>query len=296
MNTHYAVFGATGSTGMSLVRELVGRGRKVRAGVREPARLARALSSVGLDRDSVDIVRWDLEDPRTFDEALASVDRCYVAVGGATGTPGLVEAEQGFIDAARSHRVEHYVRVSGIDARLHSPATIQQWHGRIGEHLIASGVPYTILEPSFFMQNFLGLAPAIRSGVLPVPTGDGRAGLIDARDIALAAAAVLTDERHQGRRYVLTGPELFSHAEVASLMSRILEKPVRFEDLPMQAFEQSLVRAGLPAFFAFLLADVYDKVFRPGLAGRVTDDLEKLTGRPARTLGAFLREHRDAFA
>ncbi len=288
------VFGATGSTGMNLVRELAARGEKVRAAVREPARLATALSTAGVAPASVEIVRWDLEDPLTFEGALAGVDRCYVAVGGATGTPNLVEAECRFIDAARARGLDHYVRVSGIDARPHSPSAIQKWHGRIGEHLVASGVPYTILEPSFFMQNFLGLAPAIRAGVLPLPTGDGRAGLIDARDIALAAAAVLTSEGHRGRRYVLTGPELFGHGEVAALMSRVLERPVRFEDLPMKAFEQSLVGAGLPSFFAFLLADVYDKVFRPGLAGRVTEDLEKLIGRPARTLGAFLREHRGA--
>jgi uncharacterized protein YbjT (DUF2867 family) len=146
------------------------------------------------------------------------------------------------------------------------------------------------------MQNFLGLAPAIRAGVLPLPTADGEAGLIDARDIARVAARVLTSEGHHGQRYVLTGPELLDHAEAARIMTRVLERPVVFQDLPQEAFEHSLAGAGLPPWFAFLLADVYGTVFRSGAAGRVTDDFARITGEAPRSLAAFLVDHRGAFA
>lgn len=291
-----AIVGVTGSTGTQLLRELVGGGHHVRVLARDLARAEALTSTVRTQASRVDFVRVDLEDPATFAAALEGVTKCYVAVGGPTGTPNLVDAECSFIDAARAAGIAHYVKVSGIDARPESPARIQQWHGRIVEHLVASGLGYTILEPSFFMQNLLGLVPAIHAGVLPLPTGAGRAALIDARDISRVAAKVLTSEGHVGKRYVLTGPELLDHGEAARVLQRVLERPVMFQDVPEEAFEASLRGAGLPPWFASLLADAYAQVFRRDGAARVTNDVERLTGVRPSTLAAFVVEHRAAFS
>jgi uncharacterized protein YbjT (DUF2867 family) len=285
------VFGATGSTGPHLVDSLLAAGQRVRAVVRDLDKGRRLL------RGGVELVPGDIERPETLPAALAGARRVYVAVGGATGTPDLVAAECRLIDAARAAGVGHYVKVSGIDARPDGPARIQRMHGTIEQHLVASGLPYTILKPCFFMQNFLGLAPAIRAGALPLPTGEGKGSLIDSRDIAAVAARVLTDagDTHLGQRYTLTGPESLSHGDVAHILSGALEREVRFVDVPGEAFCQAGVQAGLPPWFAELLTDVYVRVFAVGGASRVTEDVPRLLGRPARRFAVFAREHRAAF-
>lgn len=284
------VVGSTGSTGVPLVKALRAAGHDVRATARD---LARARALHGPD---VELVRMDLEEPGTFGAALAGARSVYVAVGGATGTRDLVAAESRFIDAAKRAGVRHYVKVSGIDSRPDAPAEIQRMHGSIERHLRASGLAFTVLRPSFFMQNFLGLAPAIRAGALPLPTGGARAALIDARDIADVAAAVLTTPGHEGKTYTLTGPESLSHADAARVLGRVLGHAVDFQDLPGPAFEGALVGAGLPPWFAALLTDVYVQVFAKGLVDRATDDLRIVLGRPPRDLEAFARDHAAAFA
>jgi uncharacterized protein YbjT (DUF2867 family) len=284
------IFGATGSTGSHLVKTLLQAGQRVRVAVRDVDKARRLLGP------GCEVVAADLARPETLPAALAGSKAVYTAVGGATGSLALVDWECRLIDAARAAGVQHHVKVSGIDSAPEAPSRIQRMHGTIERHLASSGVPFTVLRPSFFMQNFLGLAPAVRAGALPLPTGAGRAGLIDARDIAEVAARVLLDPGpHRGQRYTLTGPELLSHGDAARILTGVLERPVAFVDLPGAAFCQAGIDAGLPAWFAELLTDVYVEVFARDGVARVTDDVPRLLGRPARTLAAFVREHRAAF-
>lgn len=283
------IFGATGNTGPHLVRALVTGGQRVRVAARDPGRAAAA---VGVP---VEIVAADLACPDTLGPALRGAERVYCGVGGATGSPAFVQVVGNLIDAAKSAGIGQFVHVSGIDAHRDRNARIQAWHQDIGHHLDRVGLPHTTIEPTFFLQNLLGMAPAIRQGVLPMPTGEARCGHIDARDIAEVAAAVLTDPGHVGRRYVLTGPELLSHGDIAALLSRELDRPVQFVDVPAAAFRQGGIDGGLPLWFAELLTDVYVEVFATGRAARVTDDVPRILGRPARSAAAFVRDHRAVF-
>lgn len=280
------VFGATGSTGTPLVRRLVSEGRAVRAAVRDVAKAR------GLLGEGVELVQADLERPATLPRALEGAAAVYCAVGGPTGTTELVAAERALIDAAKAARVGRYVKVSGVDASPEGPARIQRWHGEAERYLEASGLAFTVLRPNFFMQNFLGLAPAIAAGVLPLPTGDARGALIDARDIADVAAVVLTSPGHEGRRYTLTGPEALRHGEVAATLARELGAAVQFVDVSPEAFRDGVAQGGAPGWFADLLTDVYVTVFAAGRAARVTDDVARVTGRPPRAFDAFVRDHR----
>lgn len=286
------VIGVTGNTGQQLLRELAARRQRVRAGARNPQRARQALAAAGVPLERVEFATCDVADPSTFEATLEGAERCYVAIGGPTGSLQLLEQARRLVDAAKRSGVRHYVHVSGINARPTGASKIEQLHGAFCEYLEGSGLPFTILEPSFFMQNFLGLGAAIRAGVLPLPTGEARAGLIDARDIAAVAAEVLTSDGHLGQRYVLTGPELLSHREVAAQMSRVLERPVHFQDVPGAAFEQAVTQAGAPPWFANLLTDAYEKLFKPGTTAVLSDTVARLTGRSPRSLVDFLRDHR----
>ena len=283
----FVVFGATGATGQSAVQELLERGAQVRVAVRDPARVA-ALPP------EVERVQADLCDGDSVAAALEGAHGVYAAVGGPTGSPQLADLMCGLIDAAKHAGVRRFVHVSGIDAHRSGRAQIQRWHQQIHRHLDASGMERVTLEPTFFLQNFLGLAPAIASGVLPLPAGQGLSALIDARDIGEVGAHVLMTPGHAGAIYTLTGPELLSHHDAAAILSRELGHSVQYLDLPAEAFCAQLQQAGLPPWFAELLADVYATVLAPGHAARATDDVARLLGRPPRSCATFIQDYRAA--
>lgn len=284
------VFGATGNTGPGVVHGLLARGERVRVAARDPAK---ARQRVG---EGPEFVYADLLRPESLAAALHGAERIYVAVGGMSGTPDLVAAETRLIDVAKAAGVAQYVHVSGIDAALDGPAQIQRWHAAIEVALEKSGVPFTLLRPNFFMQNFLGLAAAIQSGVLPLPAKEARASLIDARDIAEVAVVVLTEPGHLGRRYALTGPDPISHRDVATILGEVVGHRVEYLNVPPEAFAQAGRDAGMPSWFAELLTDVYVQVLAAGRADRVSDDVRRLTGHAPRSFATFAQDHRAIFS
>jgi uncharacterized protein YbjT (DUF2867 family) len=280
------VIGSTGNTGSALVRLL----HEARTPFRALTRNAdRARSVLGAD---VTLVEGDVRDPAVLDRALDGVDAVYMALG---GTPELEATEIGVIDAAARHRVARFVKLSGVEVEP-AVAGIQRIHARVERHLVASGLPATILGGNFFYQNFLGMAGAVQAGVLPLPTGDGRAALVDARDIARVAAVVLREDGHAGRRYRMTGPDALSHGDAAAVFSEALRRPVTFVDLPPEAFEAGMRENGLPGWFAAQLADIYTRFFGTPGATAVHDDIARITGTAPRSLASFVAEHRAAFA
>jgi uncharacterized protein YbjT (DUF2867 family) len=284
------VFGATGNIGPELVRTLVSRGVRVRAVVRDLPR-ARTLLPSG-----VELVEGDLERSESVKAALEQADRVFCGVGGPRGTPNLVDVECRLIDLAAAASVKQYVKISGIDSRPDGPSKIQRIHGEIERHLRGTGLGHTILRPSFFFQNLLGMSATIRQGTLPLPTGSARCGLIDARDLAEVAAEVLCDGKHIGQTYTLTGPLALSHGDVAAILSARLGKLVSHIDVPAAAFYEAGVGMGLPAWFVDLLTDVFVQVFATGQAERVTDDVPRILGRAARSCEQFVVDHEVLFA
>ncbi|WP_199841108.1 MULTISPECIES: NmrA family NAD(P)-binding protein [Actinomycetes] len=152
----------------------------------------------------------DFDHPETLDPALRGVDTLLL-IGPA------VAAQIAVLDRAAAQGVRHVVRITNHKAYADSPVTRRREHARIDAHLKASGMEYTLLAPNFFMQNLLALAPEIAAtGGFSSSVGDGRIGMIDARDVAAAAAAIaVAPESHGGRTYLLTGPELVTFADVA---------------------------------------------------------------------------------
>ena len=278
-----AIVGSTGNTGAALARLLHSRGVPFRALSRDPAR-ARAVLGEGADIVGVPT-------PEALVAGLRGADRVYAALG---GTPELLEVEREVIDAAHAAGVRHFVKLSGVEVEP-APSRIQQIHAAAEAHLRASGMAWTILGANFFHQNLLAFAGAVRQGVLPMPTGAGRAAMIDVEDIAAVAAAALTEPGHEGRRYRVSGPESLDHAEVAAILGRVAGREVRFLDLPGPAWEGSLVEAGVPAWLAAQLTDVYGRFFGTPGAAALSPDVERVLGRPGRSVAAWAELNAAAF-
>ena len=282
-----AVSGATGSIGSELVRLLAAEGRPFRALSRDPVR---ARDRFGPD---VDIGECDLTRPETLPQALDGVDTLFVLTAVADDMSML---ERNLVDAALGAGVERIVKLSAIGADQDSPLTLGREHGRSEALIRETGLPFTFLRPGSFMQNLFMHAGSIgQTGSFYAPYGDGRVGLIDTRDVAAVAAAVVRHpDAHEGGTLLLTGPEAVSHHQVAAAIGDAVGRAVTYVPVPPAAARGAMLEAGLPGWLVEDLLLLAEGVAR-GEAELVTDHVERLVGRPPHSIHDFARDHARAF-
>jgi uncharacterized protein YbjT (DUF2867 family) len=277
------VTGATGNTGSGLVQALRKAGVNVRAFVRNEAK-AQSLKDLGAE-----IVVGDLDRPETIAPAVEGVDRIYLLTWN-----GPTQAQQAInvIQAAKKAGIPHIVRHSMWGSKN---SRIVQQGDQVEAALFSSGLPWTLIKPTFFMQNLMMAAQTIASdGMLYWDTGDGKLGMIDLRDIVDAAFAVLTGDGHEGKSYILTGPEAVSMHEVANTFSKVLGKKVTYVSVPGEAALQSMLSMGFPEWIARGYGELMAG-FSEGFASRTTDNVKTLTGHPARSIEQFVRDFAQVF-
>lgn len=284
------VIGGTGTIGGELIRLLAGAGAG--AGV-EFAVLARNEEKAGkLQDQGFRAVRGDLTDPGSLVGAMAGADTVFLLSPSVRDQGDL---QIGAIDAARTAGVGRIVKLSAIGAAPDAPYLLGREHARAEQYLLASGLDHTILRPGSFMQNMLLTAESIRSrGEFYGSSGSGRIAMIDARDIAAVAFAVLTGRGHEGRTYALSGPEALSNDEAAAILGQALGRAIRYRDIPGPQLREGMVQGGMPEWLADDLV-VLEGIFAEGGGAEITGDVEEITGRAPRTFAAFVREYRTAF-
>jgi uncharacterized protein YbjT (DUF2867 family) len=282
------VVGATGLVGGHVVAGLARAGVPVRAVVRSAGRGA-ALRGPG-----VEPVVADLAHPASLDAALDGVTGAFLL---SPLAPDQAELQGNFVAAARRAGGVHVVKLSGLATAPDSPVRSGRLHARTERELEDSGLPFTHLRPLFFMQNLLALAPEVAAtGVLATPMHAARVAMIDARDVAAVAVAVLAapGPAHAGRAYTLTGPEALAFDEVARAIGAARGAPVSYEDQAPAARRAWLRAAGLSEWLVELRME-FAAVLSAGGAAAVTDAVRTLTGRPPRALAEFAAEHAARF-
>lgn len=279
--------GATGTTGREVVRELAAAGTKqVRA-------LVRNAEKAGFIREAgFEVVEGDFDRPETLDAALVGVERALLLTA---PDPRTFEHQRVFVETARRAGTRHVVKLSGIGADANGPEGFGKWHGQAEQLLKTSGLAWTMLQPNTFMQNLLGQARAVADeGVIYQPVGDARASFVDARDIAAVAARVLVGEGHEGKSYVVTGPEALSYGEVAEKLSAATGRPVKYVSITPEQFRAGALAAGLPEWLADALG-VLNEDFAAGKWSQVTNVVREVGGREPTTFDEFARGHAGAF-
>lgn len=285
------VIGATGNIGQALCTELKAQQAEFKALVRSPEKAA------ALQAQGVATVAGDLADPASLGAAMRGVSKvCYIP----PLVPDLVAQQQPVLAAARAAGVTHILRTSGLGAQVDAAIALGRWHGAAEQALERSGLSYTHLRPSSFMQNFLAHAPSIASqGAFYTPGGPGRQAYIDVRDIGASCAAVLdvaapNGGAHAGKTYVLTGPELLSMAGVAEKFSAVLKRPVQQIPIPSAKVAETLKGFGMPPAVAEAIAEL-GAAAAQGYAESIGSGVAELTGRAPRTFTEFIYDHRAAF-
>lgn len=283
------VTGATSGIGRNLVRMLADAGEPVRA-------LCRRQEQVDEFRaDGVDAVLGDLGDPDSLRAAMSGADRLFLLTA-----PVRTQQAHGrtAVHAAAASGVRRVVHLSTADANPRSDIPWASAPAHTDALLEASGLGWTLLKPTAFMQNLLQSAAPIKRGLLPQTSGAGATGWIDTHDIAAAAARVLIDPGHEGQEYVLTGPELLSVPDIAAQLTAVTGRRVRYLHLPTPLFYALLRATGNDAWTARGLCHQFVDVLREGRDhGEVlTDTVRVLTGREPRTFRQFAEQHRATFA
>jgi uncharacterized protein YbjT (DUF2867 family) len=274
-----------GKVGSEAARLLVERGVAVRVLARTPERAA------GLARAGVQVVQGDLEVPATIDAALAGVTGIVLV------SPAIPAQELNVVDAAvRAGGVGHVVKITS-EASADSPIARRRGQAAIENALIASGLGYTLLRNNAYMQNLLMLAPAIaETGSFASSTGDGRIGMIDARDVGSVAAEIAAEPAaHAGKTYWPTGPQSLSYADAAAVLTEVLGRAIAFRARSAEEDVKAMIAAGVPAPVAEDNAKALGG-FARGEADYVTEDVLKLLGRPARGFAQFVADHAPAFS
>lgn len=279
------VFGATGTTGAPLVDTLFSKGATVRAVTSDPAKID------GLKAKGCEAVTASFTDPAALEQACAGSEKIYLV------TPAHLNMRQwkaNAIAAAKAAGVQHVVLATGLGASPKAGLTFGKWHSETQELLKESGLEWTFIQPTYFMQNLLWQAENItRQGVYYDDLG-GPVSWIDARDIADVAAEALTGSGHAGMVYGLTGAEALTGEEIAAVLSDVTGQPITAAPLSADDSKAAMMASGMQDEVAAAMVELAS-IAPKGYLASVETTVGDVLGRPARRLRDFVADNRDAF-
>jgi uncharacterized protein YbjT (DUF2867 family) len=257
------VLGGTGKTGRRVAQRLATLGWPLRIGSR-----------------SAD-PPFDWEDPATWASALRGVRAVYISYYPDLAVPGAPETVRSFAELALGQGVRRLVLLSGRGEE----------GAERGERAVQeTGADLTVLRSTWFMQNFSEdyMLDHVLSGVVALPAGDTPEPFVDAEDIADVAVAALTDERHIGELYELTGPRLLTFTDAVGEIAKATGRDLRYQPVSHDDHEAALREQGVPPevieLLTYLFSDVLD-----GRNAHVTDGVERALGRPPRDFADYAR-------
>ncbi len=278
------VTGANGLAGSAVIREFAQAHPLVRALVRSRAR-AQALETL----PTVELVEGDMQRPETLGRALEGVERVLLI---SSPDQQMVETQCTFIDAAKKAGVRHIVKFSGSTTSLDSPFLFSRMHAEIERYLEDSGLAWTHLRPSQFMTEYVREVPTIvAQRALFLPLEDAKLTPVDLEDIAKAAFALLTQPGHEGKTYMISGPEALSMTEIAEQISLAIGSTVRYVNIAPDERKQALLGAGVPPYIVDAL-DVQARLRREGNGEDVVHlETHSALGIRPITFAEFARRH-----
>src|SRR5467141_1966547 len=279
------VLGVTGQVGKLVAKHLKRSKTNFSVGSRRKENLEELADQFGASRFI------DLDDPRTFDEALKNITGIFLFTG---YTVDMLVQSKSLIDAAKRKGVNHIVHLGAFTLEHDAYSTVFAWHQMIETYLRDSGVAWTNLHPNMFMQNFLSVW-SIKGGVYNAYTSKAVA-FTALEDVAEAAAKILMEgpEKHNGKDYWFSADVLTPHQVAETLtaatgrkFTAAAQKAEGFQNdatQPGSAFEPAYAKGGFELF-----GQVEDG--RMAYIGSVIDDTKKLLGREPLLLRDWAKLH-----
>jgi uncharacterized protein YbjT (DUF2867 family) len=264
MNTKKTlIVGGTGKTGRRVAEQLNARGVPVRIGSRSAT------------------PPFDWENQATWLPALEGVGAVYLTYYPDLAIPGAVRAVTAFVALAKQQGIRRVVLLSGRNEE----------EAQAAERVVQdSGLDWTIVRASWFAQNFSEsyLLDLILAGEVVLPAGDVGEPFIDANDIADVVVAALTDDRHIGQVYEVTGPRVLTFAEAVAEIARATGRDIRYVQIPAQAFVEAMEQQGVPKDIVWLLNYLFTTVL-DGRSAHVNDGVQRALGRQPRDFTDYVK-------
>jgi NAD(P)H dehydrogenase (quinone) len=278
-----AVTGATGAIGSRVAARLEARGMRQRLIVRDPQRAP--------DLPEAEIaVASSYSDAEGMRAALIGVHTLFLVSG--RESADRVQHHASAVDAALAAGVERIVYLSFLNAAVDATFTLARQHFRTEEYIRSTGVRFTFLRPSLYLDSiprYVG-----DDGILRGPAGEGRAAWVARDDLADVAAAILSDGDHDGKTYDVVGREELSAAECARQLSQVTGRAISFHDETVAEAWESRARYGAPHFEVEGWITSYLAI-ATGEMGPASDIVFRLAGHQAQTLFEFLERHPESY-
>lgn len=272
------ILGSSGTVGGALAQQLSAAGETV----------VRATSKK--DNLQADQVHFDLLQGTGLEAALEGVDRAFLMIPpGYTNQDVLIAP---VIAAAVERGLKKVVLMTAMGANADPNSPLRKAELAVEQ----SGLPYNIIRPNWFMQNFhtFWIQGILEQGKIFLPLGDAKGSLIDARDIAAVAAKLLTSDTFANRDFDLTGSESLNHDEVATLLSQATGKTITYQDVTPETMREGLLAAGLPADYTEFLLTILS-FFKLGYSAAVLPTVQEITGQAPITFAQYAQDYRQAW-
>lgn len=262
MQNNYLVIGGTGKTGRKVVSNLKEQGFNVRIA----------------SRSGTPSFEW--EDPSNWSQALNGIDNMYIVFYPDLAVPGAYEAIKRLTEEAKAAGVKKAVLLSGKGEKEAQ---------RCEKLVAASGLEYTLVRASWFNQNFSEsfFADPVISGDVALPMPDAKIPFVDTGDIADVVTSALTDDRHNGQTYEVTGPRTLTFGEAVEEISKATGRPITYRPVTLKEYTEGMKVIGLPAEYIWLFEYLFKEVLGNPKNHVVSTDVERVLGRKARDFSEF---------
>ena len=276
--------GITGNIGGATARALLAKGVRFRAMVRDLSKAAPWAAQ------GVELVQGDIEDAEAVKRALAGVDRALLVMPNGQQQEA---AEIAFTRTAKAAGLAWIIKLSSPEAVRGTTSPIPLAHIAAEDAIKASGMKWTLVRPSFYMQNFRGsLKTARATGKLSMPMGKGTVALTDNNDAGLFIAHILTDPnsaQHHGQCYDITGPDpVMSFDQIAQVIGEVISQKVVYDDCDPKAFQEAIRPFHRNQWHSDAVARLFAEIANGRTPGHKTPTFEKIMGRPGRSFREYL--------
>ena len=296
------VIGATGTIGNEVVKQLVASSSPSSPSYQNVIIKAATHSQdkadvfKQYDNKTVQIVNIDYNKSETITDVLNRVDKLFLLT---LPTQNSIAIYSNLVrEIRKSGNINHIVKISSMAVEIGLDNAIGRLHREEEKIIEESGIPFTFLRPSAFMQNFVNyFGQTIRThNAFYLPAGDGKVSFVDVRDIAAVSvqALITGSQQHIGKAYTITGQKAISHGEVAEILSKEVGKRISYVDISEEDALKGMKEVGMEDWLIDATIESY-RIIRAGYASQMTKVVEQITGRKPITFSQFAKDYARAF-
>lgn len=290
------ITGATGTVGSEVVKQLSKEDKKdinIRAAIHSQNKVDNLKQVVGNER--IQVVSLDYSDPKTVHEAFTNIDKIFLLT---IPSPNSVDIASNVIKEAKKNGIKHIVKLSVMNADAQPGYAMGQSHRQEEKIIEESGIPYTFLRPTSFMQNFVNFfGQTIRSqNIFYFHGADIKISFIDARDIAAVAVKILLDfeegpNNYSNKAYNITGQESLSYSQAAEILSKELGRRISYMDISEEDAREGMMQSGMSNWLIDIIIDGLNYIIRGDYGSQTSPVFEQITGRKPISFDQFVRDY-----